>query len=182
LKKFHALPSIWLAYGSYLYTQPARVSEARELLKRALGRCDKAEHIALITRWASLEFHVAHNVDRGRTLLEGVMSQYPKRVDLWGVYVDMEIKLAKRLAEAHAQTGAAAASVGKDGAALNHDSVRRLFERITSLSLSSKKMKGFYQRWLAFEKNHAGADSQRIAHIKDKARQFVASKAQEGDE
>jgi len=180
LKKFHGLPSIWLAYGSYLYTQPGRVSEARDLLKRALSRCDKADHISLITRWASLEFHVANNVDRGRTLLEGVLAQYPKRVDLWQVYVDMELKLAKRLAEAHAQTGVATKA---DGSALNHDAVRRLFERITNLTLSSKKMKFQFQRWLAFEKNQAGADPQRIEHIKNKARQFVATKAKEdGDE
>ena len=30
--------------------------------------------------------------ERGRTIFEGVLTQYPKRIDLWSVYIDMEIK------------------------------------------------------------------------------------------
>lgn len=30
--------------------------------------------------------------ERGRTIFEGVMSNYPKRVDLWSIYLDMEIR------------------------------------------------------------------------------------------
>lgn len=31
-------------------------------------------------------------VERGRTIFEGMMSNYPKRVDLWSIYIDMEVK------------------------------------------------------------------------------------------
>ena len=176
LKKFHALPSIWVAYATFMYSQPSQIAAGRELLKRAMQRLDKAEHVALLVKFAQLEFHVAHNVDRGRTLLEGVLSSYPKRVDLWNIYLDMELKLAKRLAELAASSAAAPLSKsGKDGNALNLESVRRLFERITSLSLSTKKMKFFFKKYLIFEKSH-GADHERIEAVKNKAKQFVASK------
>ena len=172
LKKFHGAAAIWSAYGQFLYQTPGRVAEARDLLKRALQRLDKSEHIALICKFASLEFHVANNVDRGRTLMEGVLSNYPKRVDLWNVYLDMETKLASKLKELHA--GSTAAS-SKDTNALNHESVRRLFDRITSLNLSTKKMKFFFKKSLSWEKANGGTQ-ERMEYIKSKAREFVASK------
>ena len=42
-------------------------------------------------RFAQNEF--AHgSVERGRSVFEGLMASYPKRLDLWNVYVDKEIK------------------------------------------------------------------------------------------
>ncbi len=106
------------------------------------------------------------------------MASYPKRVDLWSVYVDMELKLSRQLQEAFGDnSGAATAALARDPNALNHESVRKLFDRITDLKLNNKSMKSFFQRWLAFEKEH-GNDAARIDAIKNKARQFVASKAQ----
>jgi len=51
---------------------------------------------------------------------------------------------------------------------------RRLFERATSLNLSTKKMKFFFKRFLTWEKEH-GIESQQ-QHVKDKARQYLESK------
>jgi rRNA biogenesis protein RRP5 len=34
--------------------------------------------------------------ERGRTIFEGVMSNYPKRVDLWSIYLDMEIRAGEQ--------------------------------------------------------------------------------------
>jgi rRNA biogenesis protein RRP5 len=57
------------------------------------------------------------------------------------------------------------------------DITRRLFERVTSLPvpLSSKKMKYFFKRWLAFEKEF-GTD-QTVARVKQKAQDYLDSKA-----
>lgn len=156
---------------------PARIPDARDLLKRALQRLDKSEHIALICKFASLEFHVANNVDRGRTLMEGVLSNYPKRVDLWNVYLDMEVKLGAKLTELR---GGVAPSA-KDPNALNHESIRRLFDRITSLNLSTKKMKHFFKRNLTWEKTAGGADPERLERVKDRAREYVASKTNQDE-
>jgi len=38
-----------------------------------------------------MEFKVG-DPDRGRTMFEGIVTNYPKRVDLWSVYLDMEIR------------------------------------------------------------------------------------------
>lgn len=47
--------------------------------------------VQTIVKFAQLEFKHGE-AERGRTILEGVMSNYPKRLDLWNVYLDMEIK------------------------------------------------------------------------------------------
>jgi hypothetical protein len=53
--------------------------------------------------------------------------------------------------------------------------VRRLFERVSSLRLSSKKMKYVFKRWLTWEQEHG--NEQTVAHVKDRAREYVQLKA-----
>ena len=58
----------------------------------------------------------------------------------------------------------------------NPDQVaRRLFERVTALRLSSKKMKFFFKRYLAYAR--AAGDEELVEHVKEKARAWVESAA-----
>ena len=47
--------------------------------------------VTLHTRFAQNEFEHG-SVERGRSVFEGLMASYPKRLDLWNVYLDKEIK------------------------------------------------------------------------------------------
>lgn len=42
-------------------------------------------------KFAQLEFKHGEP-ELGRTILEGIMSNSPKRLDLWNIYLDMEMK------------------------------------------------------------------------------------------
>lgn len=42
-------------------------------------------------RFAQNEFEHG-SVERGRSVFEGLMASYPKRLDLWNVYFDKEVK------------------------------------------------------------------------------------------
>lgn len=44
-----------------------------------------------IVRFAQLEYRLG-DAERGRTIFEGVVDSYPKRLDLWNVYIDLEAK------------------------------------------------------------------------------------------
>lgn len=70
--------------------------------------------VETISKFAQLEFKLG-DAERGRTIFEGIMDSYPKRLDLWFVYVDMEIKQG------------------------NVSGVRALFDRILVKRLSSSK-------------------------------------------
>ena len=47
--------------------------------------------VTLRARFAQNEFEHG-SVERGRSVFEGLMASYPKRLDLWNVYLDKEIK------------------------------------------------------------------------------------------
>lgn len=44
-----------------------------------------------INKFAQLEYKIG-DPERGRTMFEGIISNYPKKIDIWSVYIDMEIK------------------------------------------------------------------------------------------
>ena len=50
---------------------------------------------------------------------------------------------------------------------------RRLFERATSLRLSSKKMKFLFSRYLTYARSQE--NTALVAHVRDKARAFVVA-------
>ncbi|KAI9173087.1 rRNA biogenesis protein rrp5 [Blastocladiella emersonii ATCC 22665] len=146
--KFKESTTVWMRYATFLFEQPGRADEARALLPRALKSLAKAKHIAAITQMALLEFKLG-DAERGRTIFEGVLANYPKRVDLWSVYLDMEVK------------------------SRDFDAARRLFDRIITLKFSSKKIKFFFKKYLEFEKKFG--DDARVAYVKQRAVEYVES-------
>ena len=80
-------------------------------------------------------------------MFEGLLAAYPKRVDLWNVFIDKETK------------------AGEIPAA------RALFARLVTMQLSSKVVKGVFKKWLAFEAAHGDADT--LQAVKDKAKEYV---------
>ena len=48
--------------------------------------------VDVISKFAQYEFKHGEP-ERGRTMFDSLLSSYPKRVDLWSVYVDMVMKL-----------------------------------------------------------------------------------------
>ncbi|KAI8090037.1 uncharacterized protein BX664DRAFT_281445 [Halteromyces radiatus] len=146
-KKFGQSTKVWTMFGLY-YLQQGNVEGARELLQKSLKSLPKHKHIETIVKFAQMEFKHGE-AERGRTIMEGVMNNSPKRVDLWNVYLDMEIKQG------------------------DHDMIQRLFERVTSMKFSSKKMKFLFKKWLQFEKDHGSADG--VEHVKERTLAYVES-------
>lgn len=92
----HGSPSSYLIPRAALKLVPtlARSQGARKLLERATQSLPGRKHIKLLTRAALSEFRLG-SAERGRGILEGVLRNYPKRLDLWNVYIDQEIKVRK---------------------------------------------------------------------------------------
>jgi len=125
-------------------------AQAKAILQRAVDALPRASHVEVISKFAQLEFRYGLP-ERGRTVFDGVLANYPKRVDVWSIYIDMQLRQAEP------------------------ESTRRLFERVTSLRLSSKKMKYFFSRYLKYARE--SGDAQLVAHVKEKARAWVESAA-----
>ncbi|CAM9127824.1 unnamed protein product [Choristocarpus tenellus] len=89
-KKFRQSKKVWMAYHLSRLKQ-GDDEGARELLQRSLQSLGRHKHIAVITRFALNEYEYG-SLERGRSIFEGLMGSYPKRLDLWNVYLDKEIK------------------------------------------------------------------------------------------
>lgn len=47
--------------------------------------------VDMITKFAQLEFRYG-DAERGRTMFDKVLTSYPKRTDLWSVFIDLMVK------------------------------------------------------------------------------------------
>ena len=152
-KKYRSHPDVWQAWLQARMARRDDHAGAKATLQRAVDALPRAKHVELLSKYAQLEFrHGA--AERGRTVFDGILANYPKRVDIWSVYVDMELK------------------TGDD------EPTRRVLERCTSLKLSSKKMKFLFTRYLTYARETG--DAKLVAHVKDKARAWVESAAAGG--
>ncbi|TNM85943.1 hypothetical protein fugu_008214 [Takifugu bimaculatus] len=151
VKRFRQHKAVWLSYGTFLL-QRGQSDAANSLLQRALKSMPSKESVDVIAKFAQLEFRYG-DAERGRTMFDKVLTSYPKRTDLWSVFIDLMIKHGSQ----------------KD--------VRELFDRVIHLSVSVKKIKFFFKRYLEYEKKHGTPQS--VQAVKEKAVEFVESKGVE---
>ncbi|KAJ5356723.1 Nucleic acid-binding OB-fold [Penicillium concentricum] len=161
-------PKFFYNYASFLFDTMASPDRARALLPRALQSLPAHTHVETTSKFAQLEFRSANgDVERGRTVFEGLLSSFPKRIDLWNVLLDLEIKVG------------------------DAEQVRRLFERVLGLQSgkkgpvsvdASKKLKPkqarfLFKKWLSFEEGLAAdnGDEKMVEEVKARAVTYVKS-------
>lgn len=149
-KSFRAVPDVWLNYATFLMTSLNQPDRARQLLPRALKSVPKPEHRLLTAKFAALEFRSSNgDAERGRTIFENLVGEWPKWTQGWDMWVDIEISKGE------------------------HEKARALFERMTSEKVKMKKRRArfVFKRWLEFEQREGTAkDVERVEGI---ARQWV---------
>ncbi|XP_048361288.1 protein RRP5 homolog isoform X2 [Sphaerodactylus townsendi] len=148
LKRFRQTNAVWVKYATFLLKR-GLVEAAHRLLPRALKCLPNKEHVDVISKLAQLEFQFG-DPEHGKAIFENTLNTYPKRTDIWSIYIDMVIKHGSQ----------------KD--------VRDVFERVIHLSLAPKKMKFFFKRYLEYEKKYGTAET--IQAVKAAALEYVESK------
>ncbi|XP_034544205.1 protein RRP5 homolog isoform X2 [Notolabrus celidotus] len=151
VKRFRQNKAVWLSYGTFLLQQ-GQSEAANALLQRALKSLPSKESVDVIAKFAQLEFRYG-DAEKGRTMFDKVLTSYPKRTDLWSVFIDLMVKHGTQ----------------KD--------VRALFDRVIHLSVAVKKIKFFFKRYLEYEKKHGTPQS--IQAVKEKAMEFVEARGTE---
>ncbi|NXG17727.1 RRP5 protein, partial [Grallaria varia] len=149
LKRFRQEKSVWLKYASFLLKQ-GQAEATHRLLERALKALPTKEHVDVISRFAQLEFRF-EDTEHAKALFENTLSSYPKRTDIWSIYMDIMIKHGSQ------------------------KEVRDIFERVIHLSLAPKKMKFFFKRYLDYEKKFGTAES--VLAVKKAALEYVETKS-----
>ena|ERR1700753_3031172 len=156
LKDLTSKPTFWLNYATFLLTTLNHPTDARALLLRATQSVPSYEHRLLTAKFAALEFTSPNgDAERGRTVFEGLLSTWPKRYDLWDMYVDLE--------RGH-------------GVAEN---VRRLYERMAGSRMKKRRAIFVFKKWLEWEtKEGTEVDKEKV---KEMAAEY-ARKLKERDE
>jgi len=134
-KKYFERTEIWAAYIEFLFEMRGQdgFTEPRTILQRALQALPKTSHVNIISKFGMLEYK-SGAPERGRTMFEGIVTNYPKRMDIWSIYMDMEVKYG--------------------GGKNNQAQARHLFERCLSLPdivKKPKKMKLVFRKYMEFE-------------------------------
>ena len=158
LKKHGQSPDLYINYATFLMTTTAASDRARALLPRAMQALPQHSHLSLTSKFAQLEFNSPNGEpERGRTIFETLLSQWPKRLDLWNVLLDLEIKQGDQAV------------------------IRRAFERVTTsgLNMKPRKAKFFFKKWLDYE-NKAGDDKNQ-ERVKALATEYVRAQGKQGD-
>ena len=137
-KKYFTSLDIWANYIEFLFEMKQEESEVefsdpKTILKRALQALPKSSHINVISKFGMLEFKFGQP-ENGRTMFEGIVTNFSKRMDIWSIYMDMEVKYGGN----------------------NHVQARHLFERCLSLPdivKKPKKMKLVFRKYMEFEQS-----------------------------
>ncbi|KAM9282065.1 protein RRP5 homolog isoform 2-T2 [Cariama cristata] len=153
LKRFRQEKSVWLKYASFLLKQ-GQTEATHRLLERALKALSTKEHVDVISRFAQLEFRFG-DPEHAKALFESTLSSYPKRTDIWSIYMDIMIKHGSQ------------------------KEVRDIFERVIHLNLAPKKMKFFFKRYLDYEKKFGTTES--VLAVKRAALEYVETKSSLAD-
>ncbi|XP_050397889.1 protein RRP5 homolog [Patella vulgata] len=148
VKRFHTDKQIWMNFVQFCFRNN-RLDTGRKLLQRSFKCLEKKEHVEMISKVAQMEVKFGDG-ERGRTMYENLVANYPKRLDLWSVYIDMVRILG------------------------DFDGVRKLFERALSLKMNAKRMKFIFKKYLDFENQYGSPD--KVEEIKEKALKYVESK------
>lgn len=143
---------IWVNYATNLLDRKLN-NQCHEVLAKALQALPKRDHIEVVKKFAQLEYEKGDN-EQGRSLFEGLINDAPKRIDLWNVYIDKEIKFADEKSK-----------------------VESLFERVITKKLSKKQAKFFFNKWLEYEQSNE--DEKGILRVKAKAAEFAESLAKD---
>ncbi|CAM0905650.1 unnamed protein product [Alopecurus aequalis] len=145
-KRFKTSRKIWLRRIEFSLNQRKDVEYIKSVVNRALLSLPQSKRIRFLSQTAILEFKCGVP-EEGRSRFELILREYPKRTDLWSVYLDQEIRLG------------------------DMEIIRALFDRVTCLSLPPKKMKFLFKKYLRYEKSQG--DEERIEHVKQKALEYV---------
>src|SRR5690349_7573814 len=128
-KSFTQDPYFWLSYETFLMDviSPSSPARARALLQRATQSVASSQHRYLTQKFAALEFKSSNgDAERGRTIFEGLISTWPKKGDVWDVYLNLEM--------GHG----------------SEQNVRDLFERMSKVG-KSKRRAGVLKKWKEWE-------------------------------
>ncbi|XP_055923513.1 protein RRP5 homolog [Eupeodes corollae] len=145
-KKFKLNMEMWKCCAIALYKVGIH-DRAQQMMHKALAVLPEREHVNTIVAFANLTHKYSKNPETAHTLLDQVVTSYPKRVDVWSQLIDMLIKDEQI------------------------ESARRTLERAVIQKIPLKKMRTIFKKFLEFEQQHGTPEN--VEKVKAQAAEYV---------
>ena len=97
-------------------------------------------------------------IEEGRNTFDNILNEYPKRKDIWFVYIDKEVKYGK-----------------------NIEKIRKIFERMFDINFKLSALKSIFKKYLEFEQLNG---EKALENAKNKVEEIMSSRMEieEGDD
>ena len=139
------VPESWIRTMRFWLRQ-GNEAKSQETLRKSMQALPSRHHVHMSSQAALLEFKLG-DPEKGRSIMEQLLQDNPKRTDLWSVYMDQEVSHGTQ------------------------QRARALFERCIHTTLPPKKMKFVFKKYLEYEKKHGDEDT--VEDVKRKAMDYV---------
>ncbi|KAF2088033.1 nucleic acid-binding protein [Saccharata proteae CBS 121410] len=151
-------PSFWINYATFLMTTLSQPARARQLLPRATQSVPTPMHRHLTAKFAALEFQSPNgDPERGRTIFEGLLATWPKRWDLWDMFLALEMVHGTQ------------------------EGVRGLWERMSKMGMKKRRARYVFGKWAEWEQK-SGQGKKGAERVEGLAREYVERMKAKGGE
>ena len=99
--------------------------------------------------WYGQLLYRFNNNEEARNMFDNILKNFPKRKDIWFVYIDKEIKFGK-----------------------NIDKVRQIFDRMFEIKFKINDLKSIMKKFLEFEKENC-KDENEFIKAQEKTREIL---------
>ena len=130
--------------------------EPKEGLNKSMQVLPKKLHLDIMCWYGQLLYRFNNN-EEARNMFDNILKNFPKRKDIWFVYIDKEIKFGKNL-----------------------DKVRKIFDRMFQIKYKINDLKSIMKKFLEFEKNNCKSEKEFIK-AQEKTKEILEKRMEQID-
>ena len=122
--------------------------DTKEGLNKSMQVLSKKNQLDIMNWYGQLLYKYNNN-EEARNMFDNILKNFPKRKDIWFVYIDKEIKFGK-----------------------NVDKVRQIFDRMFEIKFKINDLKSIMKKFLEFEKEHC-KDEKEFIKAQEKTKEIL---------
>ena len=165
-KDYFSELDIWKKYIEFLFEvnniekneTSLDIMDTKEGLNKSMQVLPKKNHLDIMCWYGQLLYKYNKN-EEARNMFDNILKNFPKRKDIWFVYIDKENKFGK-----------------------NADKVRQIFDRMFEIKFKVNDLKSIMKKFLEFEKQNC-KDEKEFIKAQEKTKEILQKRMEkkEGD-
>ena len=128
-----------------------------EKLNHCLQILNNKNHLNILIYYGTLLYKYK-DFEKGRNVFDKILKDFPKRIDIWFIYIDMEVKYSG-----------------------NNEKVKKFFDKMFDVDFKLKQLKNLMKKYLEFWKKIAKNEKE-FFQAKEKVEKIIESKMQIDDD